>query len=89
MNPPKPGSKPSRTTPSGVPDRKTVSAGERPEPATTTTQRKPWIKKTPVDVVLDQIHKQEQRVSDLETQFKHEKRELEKLQKAKEVLEAK
>jgi hypothetical protein len=93
MNPPKPGSKPSRTTPSDAPDRKTLSTGERPEQTatetTTTSQRKPWIKKTPVEVVLDQIHKQEQRVAELETEFKHEKRELEKLQKAKEVLEAK
>jgi hypothetical protein len=94
MNPPKPGSKPSRTTPSDVPDRKTLSTGERPEQtatetATTTSQRKAWIRKTPVEVVLDQIHKQEQRVAELEAQFKHEKRELEKLQKAKEVLEAK
>ena len=51
--------------------------------------RKPWIRRTPVEVVLDQIRKQEERVSELEEQFNREKRELQKLQKAKEVLEGK
>jgi len=89
MTPPKPGSKPSRTAPPDQPDQKTLSTGERPETPTTTSQRKPWIKKTPVEVVLDQIRKQEQRVAELQAEFNREKRELEKLQKAKEVLEAK
>ena len=51
--------------------------------------RKPWIKKTPVGVVLEQIGKQEQKVQDMEAELTREKRELQKLLKAKEVLEAK
>ena len=51
--------------------------------------RKPWIRRTPVEVVLDQIRKQEERVAELEEQFNRERRELQKLQRAKEVLEAK
>lgn len=51
--------------------------------------RKPWIKKSTVDVVLEQIRKQEQKVADMEAAIKDERKELTKLQKAKEILEAK
>jgi hypothetical protein len=50
--------------------------------------RKPWVKKTPVEVVLDQIAKQEEIVNDMREQLKREERELQKLQQAKKVLEA-
>lgn len=53
-----------------------------------TTGRKPWVKKTPVEVVLEQIGKQEEKVSDLREELKKEERELQKLQQAKKVLEA-
>jgi hypothetical protein len=55
-------------------------------PATTT--RKPWIKKTPVEVVLEQIGKQEEKVNGMRAELAREERELAKLQKAKSVLEA-
>ena len=61
-------------------------APSTPAPADTTT-RKPWIKKTPVDVVLDQIGKQEKKVADMRAAVAHEERGLAKLQKAKSVLE--
>ena len=51
--------------------------------------RKPWIKKTPVEIVLEQINKQEQKVQQMEADLTREKREFQKLLKAKEVLEAK
>jgi hypothetical protein len=50
--------------------------------------RKPWVKKSPVDVVLDQIAKQEQKVNTMRDELKREERELVKLQQAKKVLEA-
>ena len=50
--------------------------------------RKPWIKKTPVEVVLEQITKQENKVNDLREELKKEERELQKLQQARKVLEA-
>ena len=56
-------------------------------PALTASTRKPWIKKTPVDVVLDQIGKQEKKVADMRAAVAHEERALEKLIRAKEVLE--
>jgi len=58
-----------------------------PTPIPATNARKAWIKKTPVDVVLDQIGKQEKKVADMRVAVAHEERELAKLQKAKSVLE--
>jgi hypothetical protein len=65
---------------------------QAPKPSARSTDsggRKPWIKKTPVGVVLEQIGKQEQKVQQMEVDLTREKRELQKLLKAKEVLEAK
>jgi hypothetical protein len=70
--------------------RKAVSAKPAPStpaPAPTPT-RKAWIKKTPVQVVLDQIAKQQEKVDDLRADLTREERGLAKLQKAKAVLEA-
>lgn len=50
--------------------------------------RKPWIKKTTVEVVLEQLDKQEQRVVAMREELAHEERELAKLQQARKVLEA-
>lgn len=62
-----------------------------PKPATApepSTGRKPWVKKTPVEVVLEQLDKQEQRVAGMREELAHEERELAKLQQARKVLEA-
>ena len=52
------------------------------------TGRRAWVKKTPVEVVLEQIGKQEKIVSGMRADLAREERELAKLQKAKAVLEA-
>jgi hypothetical protein len=52
------------------------------------TGRKAWIKKTPVEVVLEQIGKQEEKVAGMREELAHEERELEKLTQARKVLEA-
>ena len=62
-----------------------ASASPAPAPAST---RKAWIKKTPVEVVLDQIGKQEERVAGMQKELDQEKSLLGKLQKAKAALEA-
>jgi hypothetical protein len=64
-----------------------------PKAASTTTSassagRRPWIKKTPVEVVLEQINKQAQKVAEMREAITREERELAKLQQAKRVLEA-
>ena len=58
--------------------------------ALTTTQatRKPWKKKTPVEVVLDQINRLRDDVLAKEEELKQAKRQLQKLEEAKKVLEA-
>ena len=65
-------------------------AGPSTEPSTTPegSGRKAWVKKTPVEIVLKQIRKQEERVNEMREDLKKEERELQKLQQAKKVLEA-
>ena len=56
--------------------------------ASVSTGRKAWIKKTPVEIVLEQIGKQEEKVAEMREELAHEERELAKLQQARKVLEA-
>ena len=50
--------------------------------------RKPWKKKTPVEVVLDQINRLRDDVTRKEDELKVAKRQLAKLEEARKVLEA-
>ena len=52
-----------------------------------TTGRKSWVKKTPVEIVLEQICKQEAKVAEMRKDLAREEKELTKLQQAKKVLE--
>jgi hypothetical protein len=61
---------------------------KQPTSTADSTSRKAWTPKTPVDVVLAQIGKQETRVADLQKELDQEKSQLGKLLKAKAVLEA-
>lgn len=54
-------------------------------PAAATSARKAWTPKSPVDVILDQIRKQEDRVARLQAEIDGEKVTLNKLRKAKDV----
>lgn len=63
------------------------SAPANQQPAENTT-RKAWTPKSPVDVVLEQITRQEKRVSALQKELDQEKALLGKLAKAKAALEA-
>jgi hypothetical protein len=72
---------------------KTQTAATQPstaakQPTTEPSARKAWVPRTPVDVVLDQIGKQEKRVAAMQKELDLEKTQLAKLQKAKAVLEA-
>jgi hypothetical protein len=51
--------------------------------------RKAWVRKSPVEHVLDQINKQAERVAELEKELQKEKQELTKLEAARKVLEGK
>jgi len=61
---------------------------QKAAPAEQSASRKAWIKKTPVEVVLEQIGKQEEKVADMREELALEERELSKLQQARKVLEA-
>jgi len=50
--------------------------------------RKAWTPRSPVEVVLEQIGKQEKKVADLQRELDTEKSMLTKLLQAKKVLEA-
>ena len=50
--------------------------------------RKSWVPKSPVEVILEQIQKQEKKVSALEAELNTEKTMLTKLLQAKKVLES-
>jgi hypothetical protein len=65
-----------------------TAATAAPSTSTSTSSRKPWVKKTPVEIVLEQIGKQEEKVAGMRKDLAHEERELSKLQQAKKVLEA-
>jgi len=64
-------------------------ASSGPTPPAQSSTRKPWIKKTPIEVFLEQIEKQEEKVTDLRKALALEERGLAKLQEARKVLEAK
>jgi flagellar biosynthesis GTPase FlhF len=79
---------PPKKTASAAPSRTPSSPQSAPSTGAAPTSRKPWVKKTPVEVVLEQIHKQEQKVAEMREEINHEERELSKLQQAKKVLES-
>jgi hypothetical protein len=51
-------------------------------------ERKPWKKKTPVEVVLSQIDRLREGVAQKEEELKQTKRQLQKLEEVKKILEA-
>jgi len=51
-------------------------------------QRKPWVKKTPVEVVLSQIERLREGLAKKEEELKQAKRQLQKLEEVRKILEA-
>lgn len=51
-------------------------------------ERKPWKKRTPVEVMLDQINRIKDDVAEKEEELKQAKRQLQKLEEARKVLES-
>jgi hypothetical protein len=52
-------------------------------------KRKAWIKKTPVEIILEQVQKQQQKVEGLRKELAKEEGELKKMQDATKLLQAK
>ena len=53
---------------------------------TDASKRKPWIKKTPVEIILEQVTKQAEKVAELKKELAKEEAELQKMRKATELL---
>ena len=68
---------------SGSPQSATATA----QTVTSTTKRKTWVKKTPVEVVLTQINRIREDVAAKKEEYELAKRQLEKLEAARKVLE--
>jgi len=81
MNPTKPAPASSAKPAPAAPSSQSTTTGS-------SASRKPWIKKTPVEVVLGEITKQEQKVAEMRNDLAKEERELSKLQQARKVLES-
>ena len=60
----------------------------QPKSATAPAARKPWKKKTPIEVVLDQINRVREDVASREEELKRARRELQKLEEARKLLES-
>ena len=69
-----------------------MPAPKIPEPpsgksATKDTERKPWKKKTPVEVVLDQEKKLRQEIADTEKDLHQKRSQLQKFEQARKIFE--
>ena len=64
-----------------APDAKAAAAHKAPA-------RKPWKKKTPVEVVLDQAEKLRAEIAEAEEELKAKRRQLEKFEQARKIFEA-
>ena len=63
-------------------------ADGKPTAAPSAPKRKAWVKKDAAESMLSLIAKQEQRVAKMQKDLEKETKQLEKLQRAKKVLEA-
>lgn len=54
---------------------------------TTARQRRPWVKRTPIEVIIDQIDKVREDVQRKEEELKQSKKQLQKLEEVQKNLE--
>lgn len=71
-----------------TPEKRTDATAARQAASAASTARKPWKKKTPVEVVLDQINRVREDVVAKEEELKQVRKQLQKLEEAKKVLES-
>ena len=68
-----------------------AEGGAAPQGNTTESadaKRKPWIKKTPVEIILEQVAKQKEKVEEMRKELQKEEGELKKMQEATKLLGA-
>jgi flagellar biosynthesis GTPase FlhF len=59
----------------------------KPAPAAKPESRKPWKKKSPVEVVMEQADKLKAEIAEAEEELKAKRRQLEKFEQAKKLFE--
>ena len=59
-----------------------------PKATPATPERKPWKKKTPVEVVLEQADKLKSEIAEMEEELKAKRRQLQKFEEARKLFEA-
>jgi hypothetical protein len=64
----------------------TEGQGQPPAEGSTTAKRKPWIKKTPVEIILEQVKKQEEKVTKLKEELENEESALKTMRDATKLL---
>ena len=52
------------------------------------TERKPWKKKTPVEVVMEQADKLKREIAELEEELQQKRKQLQKFDEARKIFEA-
>ncbi len=52
------------------------------------SERKPWKKKSPVEIVLEQANKLKAEITEMEEELKAKKRQLQKFEEAKKLFES-
>lgn len=65
-----------------------VKQTDQKSATTNAPERKPWKKKTPIEVVLDQIERVREDVAKREEELKQARRQLQKLEDARKLLES-
>lgn len=60
----------------------------KPSTATSAADRKPWRKKSPVEVVLEQEKKLRQEIAETEKELQHKRLQLQKFEQARKIFEA-
>jgi hypothetical protein len=55
---------------------------------TSTRQRRPWVKRTPIEVIIDQINKVREDVTAKEEELKQSKKQLQRLEEVQKALES-
>lgn len=63
-------------------------SGKTPPAPVSTSERKPWKKKTPVEVVLEQEVKLKQEIAQGEEDLKQKRSQLAKFEQARKIFEA-
>jgi hypothetical protein len=65
-----------------------VPKAPEPRPGAAKSERKPWKKKTPVEVVLEQADKLRAEITQAEEELKAKKRQLAKFEEARKLFES-